>query len=273
MPNDFSGRSVPAVSVADAGSAESDASGGAEISNSAAGGTFDKPTPEPKAKPETKTADKPLAFEERVERANHLLIANPLNREILYRVLKACQGRRWLLNDLEAYIQQRPEAATSTQPPYFIIQWLANVDALDVIELDDQGGLIDPARLEGLSADEKDDIVEDHAYETSKVGEAVIEHFSPTHRLMELLEISPKRYDTYCEILEFLQEKQSLDKIDTLLRGREILMDGREEGDRPMQPSVFIDKLAQVGGIVWNEGWQISEEGKELLEVIRERAS
>jgi hypothetical protein len=37
---------------------------------------------------------------------------------------------------------------------------------------------------------------------------------------------------------------------------------GRSEGDRPLQPSVFLDKLAATGAIVWSEGWIITEEGK-----------
>lgn len=230
----------------------------------------DTQNPGEQVSPKDKSA---LTFEEKVELTCHLLTANPLNREMLYRILKACQNKRWLLYDLEDYVQSCPENTSATQPPYFLIKWLADAEALDVFELDAHGQIVDLDQLEGLTEDEIDDIVEDCAFETSAVGIAAVEVFSPTHRLLALLDIVPERYSTYREVLELLQERQGLDKIDALLRGRSVLMAGREPGDRPMQPSVFVDKLAAAGGIVWNEGWQISEEGRELLAVIKERES
>jgi hypothetical protein len=215
----------------------------------------------------------PLSFEEKVEHACHLLLANSLNRPSLYQILKACSTGRWLLADLEQHIQERPEFSTATQPPYFLVQWLVDAHALDEFDLDAAGEVLEPQRFEGLSEDEIDDLIEDFAFETNEVGAEVLERFSPKHRLMELLDIVPERYDTYIEVLGFLEQKRPFAEVDALLRGREILRSGREPGEPPMQPSVFIDKLAAAGGAVWSDGWQITEEGKELLETIRERSS
>jgi hypothetical protein len=88
---------------------------------------------------------------------------------------------------------------------------------------------------------------------------------------MNLFEIVPERFDTYREVLEFLSNHRSYAEVDALLRDRDILMSGRGGGERPLQPSVFIDKLATAGGITWNDGWVITEEGKEVLENIREQ--
>jgi hypothetical protein len=212
------------------------------------------------------------SYEQKVEHACHLLLANPLNRPLLYRTLKAAATQTWTLHELESYIQSCPEFTSATQPPYFIIKWLADADALGILEMDAQGSVIEPARLEGLSEDEMDDLIDDYSFAINDVGRDVLVAMEPKHRLMELMHIIPERYDTYKEVLEFLSEKRPYSDVDKLLRGREILMSGREPGDHPMQPSVFIDKLSAAGGIVWDDGWQISKEGKELLEVINEIA-
>jgi hypothetical protein len=48
-------------------------------------------------------------------------------------------------------------------------------------------------------------------------------------------------------------------------------MSGRAADDRPMQPSVFIDKLAAAGSIVFDDGWQLTSDGKKFLEKVQER--
>ncbi|MDR1082786.1 MAG: hypothetical protein LBL27_02835, partial [Coriobacteriales bacterium] len=89
--------------------------------------------------------------------------------------------------------------------------------------------------------------------------------------LINLFEIVPERYETFIEVLSFLETKRPFAEVDALLRGRDILSFGLESGDRPMQPSVFVDKLEAAGGIFYDNGWQITAEGKELLDTIRER--
>jgi hypothetical protein len=212
-----------------------------------------------------------LSYEQRVERACMLLLQNSGNRPILYRILKICQPQRMRLHELEEQIQQRPEFTGVVQPPYFLIQWLVNVDALDSFDLDEEGNDLSPERLEGLTADEADDLIADTAFRTSDIGLEVIEEFSPQSRLIEVMNVVPERYDTYIEVLEFLTEKRSLAEIYELLRGRDVLMSGREAGENPLQPSVFVDKLASGGGIIYDDGWRITPEGKELLEAIKDK--
>ncbi|MDR1088594.1 MAG: hypothetical protein LBL23_04925 [Coriobacteriales bacterium] len=209
------------------------------------------------------------AFEERFSTSCDLLRANTLNRPILYKILKACAVERMPLFELELFIGEQPEAQSATQPPYFLIQWLVDAGSLDVYELDDEGVDVTDERKEGLSEDEIDDLIFETAYRTNEVGLAVLGEFDPTARLKTLFETVPERLSTYAELLSFLEEPRAYVEVDALLRGRDILMLGRDEGDRPLQPSVFLDKLAAAGGIVWSEGWIITDEGKELLEAIR----
>ncbi|MDR1713721.1 MAG: hypothetical protein LBR39_06170 [Coriobacteriales bacterium] len=206
-----------------------------------------------------------------IQDACDLLYTNPLNRPILYRMLKRCEAAPVRLHELESWIEQRPEFERATQPPYYLIMWLVDARALEEFELDEAGNTVQPEQKQGLSEDEIDDLVADYSYQTSIIGQAVLAEFDPTIRVQVLLEEVPQRRETYLELLEFLRETRSYNDIDELLRGREILMLGRAEGDRPIQPSVFVDKLAAVGGIVWNKGWIISEEGKELLDTIQAR--
>jgi hypothetical protein len=213
------------------------------------------------------TAEASLA--DAFDRTSALLHSNPLYRSILFRILTCCDGTRRALPELEERIATYPEFAQSVHPQYFLIMWLVESGALDMFEMDDEGKVLTDERKAGRSVDEIDDLVAGWSFETNETGRRVIEDFSPKHRLIELLDIVPERYETYVELLEFLQTKRAFAEVDALLRGREILMSGRDADDRPMQPSVFVDKLAACGGITFNDGWMITQEGKELLDTIR----
>jgi len=209
------------------------------------------------------------ANDHQIQDACDLLYSNPLNRPALYRILRACEMQDRRLNELEDWIQQQPEFTKATQPPFYLIQWLVDASALLELELDAEGNTISPEQKAGLSQDEQDDLIEDYAYRITLIGQAVLAEFDPAIRVRALLEEVPERADTYLELLDFLRQRHSYSEVDDLLRGRDILMFGRAADDRPIQPSVFIDKLAAVGGIAWTNGWKITEEGEELLKTIQ----
>jgi hypothetical protein len=210
--------------------------------------------------------DPALDFEQKVERTIQLLVSNNLNRPILYRILGATAAEPMRLFDLEELIQAMPEFKSATQPPYFLIEWLVKTEALSFTEVDAQGMPITDEQREGKTEDEIDDLIEDMIIETTDVGKEALKAFDPQQRLANLLEDVPERMDTYLEVLEFLKDKHSYNDIDQLLRGRPVLVKTRAQDDRPMQPSVFVDKLAAAGGIVYDEGWVITPEGLALLE-------
>jgi hypothetical protein len=202
------------------------------------------------------------------ERIRGLIQSNPLYRPVLYRILEACQNQRVRLPDLEGYIGGLVEFKSSSQPQYSLIQWLVDAGALDEYEVDAEGEIVSDEQKQGLEEDELDDLIQTFAYQISADGRTVLTDINPVSRLEKLLAEVPERYDTYIEVLQFLRERHSYAEIDALLRGREILMSGREPDDRPMQPSVFVDKLAANGGLVWDKGWTTTKEGKELLDKI-----
>jgi hypothetical protein len=215
-------------------------------------------------------SEQPLAFEQKVDRTVHLLLSNTLNRPVLYRILSATAAGPLPLFELEEMIQAMPEFTGATQPPYFLIEWLVKTEALSFTEVDAQGMPITDDMRAGKTEDEIDDLIEDMLIEITDVGREALGAFDPQQRLMELLQDIPERYETYVEVLEFLTEKRSYNDIDQLLRDRPVLMSGRERGDRPMQPSVFVDKLAATGGIMFDGGWIVTPEGRALLERAKE---
>jgi hypothetical protein len=214
-----------------------------------------------------------FTFEQNVDRTIHLLLSNTLNRPTLYRILDATAPGPLRLFDLEELIQALPEFKKATQPPYFLIEWLVGTNALSFTEVDAEGLPVTDERREGKTEDEIDDLIEDMIIEATEVGKEVLRVFDPRQRLAALLQDHPDRLDTYLEVLEFLTEKHSYTEVDQLLRNQPVLMSGRAPDDRPMQPSVFVDKLAAAGGIIYNEGWIITPEGRAMLENSRVEGS
>jgi hypothetical protein len=203
-------------------------------------------------------------LEERVNLVNNAVLRNPLHREVLYKILEYCKVRR-NLHDLEDKIVEFAEFKATGQAQFTLITYLVDAGGLDVYELNKQGKPVTPEQKSGLSEDEIDDLVAGFAYQSSEAGLTVAEEFSPEVRLAELLGTTPTYLDTYVELLKYLEERRSFTQVDTLLRGRDVLMTNRDANDRPMQPSVFIDKLEKTGVIYWKDGWQTTEEGKKIL--------
>ncbi|MDR1184028.1 MAG: hypothetical protein LBK67_04455 [Coriobacteriales bacterium] len=208
--------------------------------------------------------------QERVDSLKMVVTRSPLQREIKYKTLKFCCSRR-ILPEVEDFIASCPEFASAEQSPFFLLRFLLEGGGIDAFELDEEGNVVTDECKEGLTEDEIDDLVVQFAYETNEVGRELVELMSPKQRLLKLLEITPEYYDTFVEVLDFLTTKRSFADVDTLLRGDDVLMVGRDPDDRPAQPSVFVDKLEKAGGIYWEEGWVITEEGREVLEMLRER--
>ena len=211
-----------------------------------------------------------LSYEERIEHLKKTITRHPLQREINYKILAYCFERR-TLPEVEDFIASCPEFPATVQSPYFLLQFLLKGGGIDTFEVDAEGNVVTAEQKEGLTEDEIDDLVAQFAYECNEFGREVAELMNPRKRLLELLEITPEYYDTFIEVLEYLTEKRSFADVDTLLRGRDVLMVGQALGDQPVQPSVFVDKLERAGGIVWSNGWVITREAIDVLETLLER--
>lgn len=207
-----------------------------------------------------------LSFSQKVERINGLFLRNNLNRPVLYRILSEAAAEPVLLSELEARVVEMPGFDTATQPPFTLIEWLIDAQAVSLVDVDEEGSPITDADKADKTEDEIDDMVFDQLVTITEQGAEALAMFDPAGRVADLLDEKPTRAATYIELLQFLKEKRSYGDIDKLLRGNPVLMDGVALGGRPMQPSVFVDKLASAGAIIYEQGWHITPEGLRVLE-------
>jgi hypothetical protein len=209
-----------------------------------------------------------LTFEERFDKVSSAVLKQPLHREILYRTLLFCKQQRDL-PDVEAEIATYPEFAHAAQNQYRLITFLVDAGGLDRLELDEDGAAVTPERTEGLTENEIDDLVVSYALITTDAGAAVADALDPKRRIFEIFGLDPAYEDTYVELLEFCEEPRKIADIDALLKDRSVLAFGRTASTQAIKPSFFVDQLERGGGIVWKNGWVISDEGREILAVMR----
>lgn len=209
-----------------------------------------------------------LSFDEKFEQLKRVVCKQPSHREIYYKILDSCQQRQ-ILSDLENEIADYPEFKLATFDQYLLITILEKNFGLSRIELDEDMQVVLSDQKEGLDEDEIDDLVAYYAFETTEVGRAFVKDYDPKGRLAQLFDLVPGRKQTYLDVMEFCQEqKRTYKDIEQLLQGKDVLWLGREGAQQALQPSVFVDKLERAGGIVWSDGWQITNRGRELLEEI-----
>ncbi len=210
-------------------------------------------------------AVKELSFEEKVERALKLVRQNPNYRKIFYRILKRCRGEAQPLDDLEQFVDAQPGYAYLKQPPFFPVHWLEQAWALEEAYIDAQGNLYFASDVEDLSEDEFDDLVAQYAYLTTDVGEVALKEANPVRKLEELFAKEPERAGLYVEILQFASSTRSFAEINRFVR-EWAKSNGATVGEGGIMPNVLVDRLAEADGVVFDEGWQTTEEGKEFLE-------
>lgn len=209
-----------------------------------------------------------LTFEQRCERVRATVAeGRSSHREILRKILEFCRQQREL-GEVERAVQGFPEFAYAAQNPYRLIIYLVDCGGLEQRELDEQGAIVTPERKEGLAEDEVDDLVLTYAFETTDAGRVVADELAPKGRLNKLLSAMPERAQTYLDVLEFCRQPQPFDAIDKLLGARDFsAMKSLNTGSSvALKPSVFVDKLERAGGIVWKDGWVLTDAGRAYLE-------
>lgn len=208
------------------------------------------------------------SFDARMGRVMAAVMKQPLHREILHKTLGFCRERR-ALTDVEQEIATYPEFKFAGQNQYRLISFLADAGGLDRLELDDDGEIVTEEMKAGLSEDEIDDLVASYAYVTTDAGAAVFEELNPRRRMIELLETQPEYVDTFAEVLEFCKSSRTYKEIADLLEDSGIHWSRTESDEAAVHPSYFVSNLERVGGIVWKDGWLLSDEGRAILENIR----
>jgi hypothetical protein len=195
------------------------------------------------------------------------------HREIFYRTLVFCQERH-RLEEIEEEIATYPEFKHAAQSQYHFIHTLEDAGGLTRIELDEVEDEVTPERKAGLDADEVDELVCDYGFETTGVGREVVEAHDPVKRLLELLGIVPSRKQTYIELMDFCKDNpRTYTEVGQFLEGRDALSITDNTLGQSLQPSVFLDKLESAHGVVWNDGWILTEEGRRYLAALGHSAA
>ena len=212
----------------------------------------------------------PVVFGRMVAKVTEAVTRNPLQRELFYKVLSFCQESK-PLREIEQMVMALPGIERTSANAYHFIAVMENAGGLERFELDDEGDVVDDARKAGLTEDEIDDLVAEYAFMTTPAGQAVVEQHTPRARIIELLGLVPERRDTYIELMEFLaEEPRTYNEVTQLLDGRDVLWHLDSKGNPElMQPSVFLDKLHDAAAIEWQQGWQLSEEGRAYLDELK----
>ena len=212
----------------------------------------------------------PVVFGRMVAKVTEAVTRNPLQRELFYKVLSFCQESK-PLREIEQMVMALPGFERTSANAYHFIAVMENAGGLERFELDDEGDVVDDARKAGLTEDEIDDLVAEYAFMTTPAGQAVVEQHTPRARIIELLGLVPERRDTYIELMEFLaEEPRTYNEVTQLLDGRDGLWHLDSKGNPElMQPSVFLDKLHDAAAIEWQQGWQLSEEGRAYLDELK----
>lgn len=212
----------------------------------------------------------PVVFGRMVAKVTEAVTRNPLQRELFYKVLSFCQESK-PLREIEQMVMALPGFERTSANAYHFIAVMENAGGLERFELDDEGDVVDDARKAGLTEDEIDDLVAEYAFMTTPAGQAVVEQHTPRARIIELLGLVPERRDTYIELMEFLaKEPRTYNEVTQLLDGRDVLWHLDSKGNPElMQPSVFLDKLHDAAAIEWQQGWQLSEEGRAYLDELK----
>lgn len=223
--------------------------------------------------PSTETGDglKPVAFEEQVAEVRAVVNGKASHREILRKILAYCIELREL-GDIERTVQAYPEFAYAAQNPYRLIAYLVDGGGLEQVDLDEYGDIVTDERKQGLSEDEVDDLVLTYGFATTAAGRVVADEMAPRKRIDKLLSHMPERFDAYVDLLDFCREPKSMTAIDNLFGGRDLshLKSLNTGSTVAIKPSAFVDKLERAGGIVWKDGWVLTDEGKTFLEAVLE---
>lgn len=169
-------------------------------------------------------------------------------------------------SEVEAEIATYPEFRYVEYSQAAILDILVQVGALEKRNLDKSGGIVPVARLRALSEDDRDDLVVAYALETTEAGKAAIADMEPAERLRTLFAEVPERNETYLRVMEFCRIPRTFDEVSTLLKDAAPAKSRNPYTDLPLYPSAYLGHLEGAGGLLWDEGWILTEDGAAFLE-------
>ena len=85
-------------------------------------------------------------------------------------------------------------------------------------------------------------------------------------RLQALFAEAPERNETYLRVMEFCRIPRTFDEVSTLLKDAAPAKSRNPYTDLPLYPSAYLGHLEGAGGLLWDEGWILTEDGAAFLE-------
>ncbi|MBM7000155.1 hypothetical protein I3I95_08500 [bacterium] len=137
----------------------------------------------------------------------------------------------------------------------------ATADALDAAA---------PADPVAAPADDADPLASVVAWRCrlTEAGEDALARTDPLRRLHDLLDGQPDdRRDVYVDLLAYCEEPRGLGAIADHLAGSPGL-ETDQWGVMHMEPTAYVGKLDQAGGLAWEDGWVTTEGGRRILDEI-----
>lgn len=97
-------------------------------------------------------------------------------------------------------------------------------------------------------------------------SQAAIADMEPAERLQALFAEAPERNETYLRVMEFCRIPRTFDEVSTLLKDAAPAKSRNPYTDLPLYPSAYLGHLEGAGGLLWDEGWILTEDGAAFLE-------
>lgn len=218
---------------------------------------------------------------------------HPRHRELYYAILAHCEEEQ-TVEDTEGFVKEHVDYRSALQNAATLIDVMIAEGGLSYAEYDAEGNAITEERLKALRTETAEQWLETHpeddaaslsenrsfqdAYDdacfelvarrtlqTTAVGMTVVELLNPVKRISAYVASRPERSHLYLQVLNFCQTPRALAEVDALIKDDPALAPTAASDWQRIRPSYILDRLAEAGGLAWNEGWFITEAAKEYL--------
>lgn len=198
------------------------------------------------------------------ETLTRTLTKQPLHTEIYRKTLLSCRAPK-TMEQIEDEIERFAEFGNATQSQGHFLDVLVDAGALERIELDESGEAISFERKEGLSEDELEDLVATWLFMTTPLGERYARENSPERRMAALFDEKPDLVPLYQILLAWCAQPRSYTEISSFVSQQTSLSDQIATSIRDLDASTFVSELEKAGGLVWDGGWIVTEEGETFI--------
>ncbi|MEI3232069.1 MAG: hypothetical protein V8S24_13075 [Gordonibacter pamelaeae] len=206
--------------------------------------------------------------EEAIAHVVDCICNHPRHRELLYKALAFCDEERDE-SEVESYLQTQPEQAQALQTPYALVRSLVAAGGLAQTRYDAPApcstARAGPSWPPKGSTTTPQPRSRRRTVTTTPAGHAAVALLDPERRIAACVNAGPARRDAFVRLLEHCREPRSLDSVKQLLDEHPALEPTARSGGQRLHAVYFIDRLNEVGGLVWDGSWVTTEAGKRFL--------